>query len=202
MHDHATDGGRSTFEAKASARELRLHLDNAHDERTSGLDFPHLAELHRKAHKDARLAEIESAADLSAEGLAAAPPAVAQSILAEALYLTDPAGMAYLAEAVDPRHMPAAGPLYRLTAQVSPAESVDILEATRASLAATRTYLDAHQWGHQHPFGSPAEVEPRPAGRTTSAGAPLGGEERPAVVDLMAALEASLAAVKADRSDS
>ncbi len=93
MHDHATDGGRAEFEANATARDLRLHLDNSHDERTSGLCFADLADLHGKLHavEDERLAELEVAANLIADRLAAAPPAVVESIVgdedADRLYL-------------------------------------------------------------------------------------------------------------------
>lgn len=85
MHDHATDGGRRAFEATATAYALRLHLDNAHDLRTNGAGYDHLAEMHRGRHaeEDARLAEIEAAANLIGERLAAASGAVAESIVAD-----------------------------------------------------------------------------------------------------------------------
>lgn len=193
MHDHATDGGRGAFQSKAGARELRLHLDNAHDTRTSGLDFLQLIEMHVDCHddEDARLAR-EAAANLLADRLAAAPPAVVEAITADdacpddpdgqhhvgcgcdepdqpapaqigfRVYLTDGNGTLYLAEPVDPRHMPAAGPLYRLSLVAGP--EVDILDATKASLAASAAWLATHQTsGTPQPPDRPGGAEPAPA---------------------------------------
>lgn len=157
MHDHATDGGRTAFDAQASARALRLHLDNAHDERTSGLDFAALAEMHRKAHKPARLAEIEAAANLISDRLGEAPPAVVERVVAaRSMYLEDANGTVYLAIPAgvwdaaptdgrytvyyeDEARPDDAVPLYRLIAQ-EPAPT-DLMEAIEESLAKARQTL-------------------------------------------------------------
>lgn len=103
------------------------------------------------------------------------------------LYLTDANDTLYLAEHVDPRHVPAVGPLYRLT-------PVDVLEAAQASLAATRAYLDAHKPSGTPPPDAPGGgpvpsavdplqapqssegATPSPAWRRTPSGAIRGGE--------------------------
>ncbi len=232
MHDHATDGGRQAFDTTATPRSMRLHLDNCHDERTVdgqqvmvGLH----ARLHveENAREASRLAEIEAAANLIAERLTAMPPAVVESIVGDpcpddpdgqhhvgcgcdepetpaagffTAYLTDGNGTLYRAEHVDPRHMPAAGDLFRLTVE-APAPA-DIVGAMEASIAATSAYLDAHKRSEGAHLSDSSEVaEPRPAGRLATSGAPSDAESPP-VVSLMEALEASLAAVKADRRPS
>ena len=78
------------------------------------------------------------------------------------IYLEDANGTLYLAEPVDPRHVPTVGPLYRLTCD---AEQVDVLAASKASLAATAAWLDAHT--------APGE-ESGSAGRRPSPGASSG----------------------------
>lgn len=167
MHDHATDGGRGAFEAKVSARELRLHLDNAHDTRTSGLDFDALAamhaERHRKAHKDARLAEIEAAAELISGQLAAAPPTVVESIVGD-----------------DDTYLNLKGAREKLCkAQTLISDCGALGRHARGNLGRAIVLIDAvgtewcDQWSR---FDQPAEP--------------------PSVIDLMDALEESLAKVK------
>ena len=99
------------------------------------------------------------------------------------LYLRDGNDTLYLAEEVDPRHMPAAGPLYRLT-------PVDTLAAARASLAATAAWLAEHkESGTTQPpdrageADGPSAVAPRSAPSSTAAPSLLGTGSAGAVVD-------------------
>lgn len=126
-----------------------------------------------------RLARIAEGAGIVAERLAAAPATVAERTVADrSLYLSDGNGTLYLAEEVDPRHVPAPGPLYRLTPQAS-ANGVDVLAATKASLAATRTYLDAHkESGTTQPPDRSGDAEPAPAVAALAPPAPCDDVER------------------------
>ncbi len=180
MHDHVIDGMLQFDRKGLTPRALRLHLDNSHDSRTSGWDFDALDRLHHKLHASEadRLAEIEAAANLVAEGLAAAPAAVVESDSRLHLHLKEAREKLCRAQMLISdcgalgRH--ARGNLGRAIDLIDAVGAewcdqwsrfdqpppVDVLEATKASLAAS------------HLSDSPAEVEPRPAGRTTSAGAP------------------------------
>lgn len=179
MHDHATDGGLVDFATVAGARGLRLHLDNAHDTRTSGLDFPHLADLHCRRHGVTIPAVLQDAANMLAERLGGAPARVVDRILGDrSLYLSDANDTLYLAEPVDPRHMPGPGPLYRLTVQEPPADHVDLLAATKASLAATSAWLEAHKASEAIPSEALGE-ESGSADRRPSPSAPSSEEAGP-----------------------
>lgn len=148
-HNHATEGGPGEFDRTATASELRLHLDNSHDARTTGWDYDRLVELHRQSH----------AAALIGEKLAEAPAAVVESIVGDQpLYLTDAGGTVYLLEPAgawdhpdyevrtevyyeDETRPEGAIPLYRLTVQAPAPESekvVDLMESLEKSLAAAR----------------------------------------------------------------
>jgi hypothetical protein len=65
VHGHDIDGMLGDDPGRFSAAQLRLHLDNSHDERTTGWDFARLHGLHQELHGP-RLAEIEAAANLTA----------------------------------------------------------------------------------------------------------------------------------------
>lgn len=169
MHDHATDGGIDTFHARVTVHQLRLHLDNAHDTRTSGLDFAALAamhaERHRKAHKDARLAEIEAAAELIS-GRLAEEPAVVESIADDDdddTYLNLKGAREKLCKAQT--LISDCGALGR-HARGNLGRAIDLIDAVGAEWC-------AEQWSR---FDRP--------------------DEPPTVVDLMEALEESLAKVK------
>lgn len=108
-HTHATDGGLAGYLAKASARDVRLHLDNAHDVKTTGWTHDALVELHEKSHATA----------LIGEKLAEAPPAVVASIVGDrSLYLTDANGTVYLLEPAGVWDEPGPSPACRCTDQV------------------------------------------------------------------------------------
>lgn len=76
-HDHALDG-MLVAAGGYSARDVRLHLEESHNFKTTGWFFSDQIRLHAKLHKH----EAERlAAGLVAEKLAEAPAAVVESIL-------------------------------------------------------------------------------------------------------------------------
>lgn len=85
MHDHRLDGMLQSDHEGVTARALRLHLDNSHDAQTRGWDYAAQRDLHHKLHhaEVERLAGIEAAANLLAEKLAEAPPAVVESVVSD-----------------------------------------------------------------------------------------------------------------------
>ena len=164
MHNHIADGMLQFDQKGLTPRALRLHLDNSHDARTTGWDLAALDGLHHKLHdglhhklhnhEAVRLGEIEDAANLLAERLAAAAPALVESIVGDrSFYLSDGNGGLYLAERVGAFDWPDDGrpdevaPLYRLTAQVDDADlppaPVDLMDQLRESLAAANRTLSA-----------------------------------------------------------
>lgn len=84
MHDHRLDG-MLVAAGGFTPRDLRLHLDNSHDENTSGWYFSDQIKLHAKLHAEEaeRLADIEAAANLLADRLAEAPADVVEAVVSE-----------------------------------------------------------------------------------------------------------------------
>ncbi len=113
-HDHALDGMLDP-NATLTARDLRLHLDDEHDARTTGWYFSDQIALHAQLH------DATKAPNLSANPPADPPgrrrvrdrqhsPAAPFDDGTTALYLTDANGTVYLAEIAGV----VGGPLWRL----------------------------------------------------------------------------------------
>lgn len=171
MHDHVADGMLVTDHQGVTARALRLHLDEDHDSRTRGWgwDFAAMERLHLTLHElaeDERLAGIEAAAGLIAERMAAASPAVVESIVGDrSMYLSDANGTVYLAEQEWTDAW--GGPLYRLTVQADetdlPPAPVDLMDQLRESLAAANRSLSTKPPQREASGATPAVDAPAAA---------------------------------------
>ena len=149
---------------------MLLHLDNSHNKYARGWPWSRMVSVHAVMHaaEDARLAEIEAAANLIGERLAEQPPAVVESVVDDrAMYLEDANGTVYLAE---PIHFPEPGDsdLYRLTV-------VDLMAALEESLAKAKRTL-AKPRREERPV--PPSVDALPAAPSSTAAPSLLGTGR------------------------